>query len=170
MEASLEKQRASVRQQAEAIRATMPPAPPTLTTSRPIPAPACDPISKPELTRMIGDAANRQGVDPALVFEVARQESAFRPCVVSPKGAEGLMQLMPATQIQLDVKNPFDAQESIEAGSKLLKELLERYHGDLSLALSAYNAGSGAVDRAGTIPEIPETKNYVSDILMRLLQ
>jgi soluble lytic murein transglycosylase-like protein len=90
--------------------------------------------------------------------------------VVSPKGAEGLMQLMPATQIQLQVKNPFDARESIDAGTKLLKDLLERYRGDVSLALGAYNAGTSAVDRAGAVPEIPETKDYVSDILMRLAQ
>jgi soluble lytic murein transglycosylase-like protein len=68
------------------------------------------------------------------------------------------------------VVNPFDAKESLEAGSKLLKDLLDRYHGDLSLALSAYNAGAGRVDRAGGIPEIPETKTYVIDILGRLLQ
>jgi soluble lytic murein transglycosylase-like protein len=166
MEASIEKQRASVRRQIEAIAAAMPSAG---TMSRPIPA-DCDPIPKPELTRMIDDAAHRQGVDPALVTEVARQESGFRPCVVSPKGAEGLMQLMPATQTGLQVANPFDAKESLEAGSKLLKDLLQRYHGDLSLALSAYNAGAGRVDRAGGIPEIPETKSYVIDILSRLLQ
>ena len=110
------------------------------------------------------------GVDPALVREVARQESGFRPCVVSPKGAEGLMQLMPATQAQFQVRDPFQAEESLAAGAKLLKQLLDRYNGDLSLALSAYNAGSGRVDKAGGIPEIPETKNYVAEILGRLLQ
>jgi soluble lytic murein transglycosylase-like protein len=80
------------------------------------------------------------------------------------------MQLMPSTQIQFQVSNPFDAKQSIDAGSKLLKDLLDRYHGDLSLALSAYNAGATTVDRAGGIPEIPETKNYVMDVLTRLLQ
>jgi soluble lytic murein transglycosylase-like protein len=79
------------------------------------------------------------------------------------------MQLMPATQADLDVVNPFDAKESLEAGSKLLRDLLDRYHGNLSLALSAYNAGAGRVDRARGVPEIPETKNYVLDILGRLL-
>jgi len=68
------------------------------------------------------------------------------------------------------VKNPFDAKESLEAGSKLLHDLLDRYHGDLSLALSAYNAGATTVDRAGAVPEIPETKNYVLGILNRLTQ
>jgi soluble lytic murein transglycosylase-like protein len=118
---------------------------------------------------MIDVAARRESVDPTLVREVARQESGFRPCAVSPKGAEGLMQLMPATQVQLQVQNPFSAQESLEAGSKLLKQLLDRYHGDLPQALSAYNAGPGPVDRAGDVPPIPETQNYVSSILNRLL-
>jgi soluble lytic murein transglycosylase-like protein len=68
------------------------------------------------------------------------------------------------------VRNPFDAKESLEAGSKLLRDLLGRYHGDLSLALSAYNAGAQTVDKAGAVPEIPETKNYVFGILNRLTQ
>jgi len=80
------------------------------------------------------------------------------------------MQLMPATQAQFQVRDPFQAEESLAAGAKLLKQLLDRYNGDLSLALSAYNAGSGRVDKAGGIPEIPETKNYVAEILGRLLQ
>jgi len=79
------------------------------------------------------------------------------------------MQIMPATQMQLQVKNPFSAEESLEAGSKLLKQLLDRYHGDLSQALSAYNAGPARVDAAGGVPKIPETQNYVSNILNRLL-
>ena len=171
MAASLEKQRASVRRQVEALAAVRPAqAPETYLVRHVVPSFGCDPIPQPELKEMIDGAAQRQGVDPALVREVARQESGFRPCVVSPKGAEGLMQLMPATQADLSVVNPFDAKESLEAGSKLLKDLLDRYHGDLSLALSAYNAGAGRVDRAGGIPEIPETKTYVIDILGRLLQ
>ncbi len=118
---------------------------------------------------MIDAAAQHQSVDPQLVREVAREESGFRPCAVSPKGAEGLMQLMLTTQIQLQVQNPFSAQESLEAGSKLLKQLLDRYQGDLAQALSAYNAGPDRVDKAGGVPKIPETQNYVSDILKRLL-
>ena len=166
MEASIEKQRASIRQQMQAISMSAA----GISMPRPYADPGCEPIPKPELTKMVDDAAQQQGVDPALVLEVARQESGFRPCVVSPKGAEGLMQLMPATQSDLRVVNPFDAKESLQAGSKLLKELLDRYHGDLSLALSAYNAGAGSVDRAGGIPQIPETKNYVIEILGRLLR
>jgi hypothetical protein len=138
--------------------------------SMPVSMPGCDPVPKSDLLQMIDQAAEKEGVDPALVREVARQESAFRPCAVSVKGAEGLMQLMPATQMQFSVTDPFDPGQSLDAGTKLLKQLLDRYHGDLSLALSAYNAGAGTVDRAGGIPEIPETRNYVLSILNRFLQ
>jgi soluble lytic murein transglycosylase-like protein len=167
MEPSLAKQRASVRAQV-AVAATH-------STAWSIPmimpdAAGCEPVPQPELARMIDDIAPRQNVDPALVREVARQESGFHPCAVSPKGAVGLMQLMPSTQLQFQVKNPFDAKESLEAGSKLLRDLLDRYHGDLSLALSAYNAGATTVDKTGSVPEIPETKNYVLGILNRLTQ
>jgi len=96
---------------------------------------------------MIDTVAREQSVDASLVREVARQESGFRPCAVSPKGAQGLMQLMPATQAQLEVRDPFNPQESLSAGAKLLKQLLDRYHGDLALALSAYNSGISRVDR-----------------------
>ena len=170
MAASLQKQRESVRRQAAAIASTAPAGSMGAVSSEVFIPPPCDPVPKLELTEMVEDAANRQGVDPSLVLEVARQESGFRPCAVSRKGAEGLMQLMPSTQIQFQVSDPFDAKQSIEAGSKLLKDLLERYHGDISLALSAYNAGAGRVDRSLGIPEIPETQNYVVDILSRLIQ
>jgi len=129
----------------------------------------CSPLSETEVDKMINEVSQNQHVDAAVVREVARQESHLRPCAVSPKGAEGLMQLMPATQAQLQVSDPFDARQSLEAGAKLLKQLLDRYHGDLSLALSAYNAGAGRVDRSGGVPNIPETKNYVSTILGHLV-
>jgi soluble lytic murein transglycosylase-like protein len=161
---SLAAQRASVRRQTEAAGTASP-----LASSVPNRTAICDALSQPELARMIDVAARREEVDPLLVREVARQESGFRPCAVSSKGAAGLMQLMPATQVQLQVQNPFSAQESLEAGSKLLKQLLDRYHGDLPQALSAYNAGPARVDAAGGVPKIPETQNYVSSILNRLL-
>jgi soluble lytic murein transglycosylase-like protein len=132
--------------------------------------PFCEPIAQPELSMMIDSAADKGGVEPSLIREVARQESGFRPCAVSPKGAQGLMQLMPSTQELFQVIDPFNPIASLDAGAKLLKQLLERYHGDLSLALSAYNAGAGTVDRAGGIPRIPETQNYVANILGRLAQ
>jgi soluble lytic murein transglycosylase-like protein len=173
MDASIAKQRASIEQQIKFIKSPVPPAiPPSFAVSSfSVPPPvayACEPVAQPELTKMIDNVAREHAIDPALVREVARQESAFRPCAVSPKGAEGLMQLMPATQAQLEVHDPFNPQESLSGGAKLLKQLLDRYHGDLALALSAYNAGMTRVDKTFTVPEIPETKGYVTDILGRL--
>jgi soluble lytic murein transglycosylase-like protein len=180
MEASLAKQRASVQKQAAAAGASMVPwTPPTASAPREESSnesqsvmfqPQCDPIAAPELSKMIDTAATNNGVAPSVIREVARQESGFRPCVVSPKGAEGLMQLMPATQDQFRVVDPFNPMASLDAGTKLLRQLLDRYHGDLSLALSAYNSGAGTVDKAGGIPQIPETQNYVANILGRLGQ
>ena len=166
MAASLAKQRASIQVQVQAATATGSSGNPFLMPQ----VAGCEAVSQPELSRMIEDIAPRQNVSPALVREVVRQESGFYPCAVSPKGAAGLMQLMPVTQVQFQVKNPFSPKESLEAGSKLLRDLLDRYHGDLSLALSAYNAGAERVDKAGAVPEIPETKNYVLGILNRLTQ
>jgi soluble lytic murein transglycosylase-like protein len=173
MAASIEKQRASIEQQLKFIKSPAPPAIPAsfAVPSFNVPPPvayACEPVAQPELSKMIDSVAREHNVDPALVREVARQESGFHACAVSPKGAEGLMQLMPATQAQFEVRDPFDPQESLSAGAKLLKQLLDRYHGDLALALSAYNAGMTRVDRTSSVPEIPETKDYVTDILGRL--
>src|SRR5579862_3191686 len=151
MGTSLSKQRASVERQKEQA--------PQVVSRSTTPPPACDPVPAPELDKMIDSASRDQHVDAAVVREVARQESGFHPCAISPKGAEGVMQLMPATQVSLDVRNPFDAQESINAGAKLLKQLLEHYNGDLALALGAYNAGAARVDQTLTVPEIPETKS-----------
>jgi soluble lytic murein transglycosylase-like protein len=131
-------------------------------------APECPPLSQPELKLMIEEASASNGVSPELVREVARQESGFKPCAVSFRGAEGIMQLMPATQSQFAVANPFDVKENMDAGTKLLKQLLDRYGGDLTKALSAYNAGAGRVDKSGDVPDIPETKNYVLSILEKL--
>jgi len=168
MAASIERQRASIEQQLKSIKS---PVPPPIPASFAVPPPmafACEPVAQPELSKMIDNVAREQSVDPALVREVARQESGFHACAVSPKGAQGLMQLMPTTQAQLEVRDPFNPQESLSAGAKLLKQLLDRYQGDLALALSAYNAGMTRVDRTLTVPEIPETKDYVTDILGRL--
>ena len=163
MEPGLALQRASVEKQMAVHR------PPVESMPFPEPVPVCDVLPKTELARMIEAAAARNRVDPSLVREVVRQESAFQPCAVSSKGAQGLMQLMPETQAQFKVGDPFSPEESLAAGSKLLKELLDRYHGDVALALSAYNAGAGRVDKAGGIPDIAETKNYVAAILSRLM-
>ncbi|MBL8227816.1 MAG: lytic transglycosylase domain-containing protein [Bryobacterales bacterium] len=118
---------------------------------------------------MIRLAATREGVREDLVHAVIERESAFRPCAVSPKGAQGLMQLMPATASELGVLDPFDPQQSIDGGVRFLKQLLDRYKGNFELALGAYNAGSGRVDRAGGVPNIAETKDYVLNILSKLV-
>jgi hypothetical protein len=128
----------------------------------------CDPLPGDQLEPLIADAAHKTGVDAQLVRAVIEQESAGRPCALSPKGAEGLMQLMPATADEFDVDDPFDPKQNVEAGTKLLKSLLDRYQNDPALALGAYNAGSGRVDQAGGVPQIPETMDYVSAILQKL--
>ena len=117
---------------------------------------------------VISLAASRAGISSDLVRAVILQESAFDPCAVSSKGALGLMQLMPATARQLGVSNPFDPKQNVEAGAGLLRQLIDRYGGDLSLALSAYNAGPSRVDRAGGVPNITETTNYVRSVLANL--
>jgi soluble lytic murein transglycosylase-like protein len=128
----------------------------------------CEPLPASEVDALVEKAAKRQDLDQAVLRGVMRQESAFRPCAVSPKGAMGLMQLMPATASRLGVPNPFDTAANVDAGAKLLRELLMRYGGDLSLTLSAYNAGSAEVDAAAGVPEIPETQDYVKRVLSTL--
>jgi soluble lytic murein transglycosylase-like protein len=129
---------------------------------------ACDPLPKEHAARLIRETAAREGLTPDLLRAVIGQESSFRPCAVSPKGAMGLMQLMPATARQLGVRDPFDAKENVEAGSRLLKQLLERYGDSVPLALGAYNAGPGQVDRYGGLPPFTETVDYVTGIMERL--
>jgi soluble lytic murein transglycosylase-like protein len=117
-----------------------------------------------DLDKLVEQNSQQQGVKAELIRAVIAQESGARPCAVSGKGAQGMMQLMPATSEQFGVKDPFDARQNVEAGTKLLKQLLTKYNNDVSLALAAYNAGSGRVDKDGGVPQIPETQNYVSDI------
>ena len=120
--------------------------------------------SAEEIDAAIVMAAARHNVDANLVRAVVKVESNFNANAVSRKGAMGLMQLMPATARQLKLKNPFDAEQNVDAGVRHLKQLLESYGGDVSLTLAAYNAGSGAVARSAGIPRFPETQNYVRRI------
>ena len=115
--------------------------------------------------KIISDAARRHEVDPLLVGAVIRRESGFQPAVVSKAGAMGLMQLMPDTAKALGVSNAFDPQQNVEAGTLLLRQLLDRYNGHVDLALAAYNAGPAAVDKYGGIPPFAETQAYVRDIM-----
>ena len=130
--------------------------------------PLCDPIATPQLDKLIEDSSKQEGVKPELIRAVISQESGSRPCAVSSKGAQGLMQLMPATAAQFNVSDPFDPKQNVEAGTRLLKQLLAKYNGDVPLTLSAYNAGSARVDQDGGIPSIPETMKYVTSILAKL--
>jgi len=131
---------------------------------------ACDPIEDAAVNPVIESAARANELHPDLLRAVMRQESQFYPCAVSEKGAEGLMQLMPSTAQQFAVQDVFDPKQNVEAGAKYLKQLFDKYKGDLSLALAAYNAGPTAVDQAKGIPEIPETRNYVEAILKSLVK
>lgn len=113
----------------------------------------------------IAEHAHRHGVAPDLVRAVIQVESAFNPAAVSHKGAMGLMQLMPATAEELGVTDPFDPEQNIRGGVTYLKRLLNRYDQKVELALAAYNAGSGNVDKHGkTVPPFKETRNYVDKI------
>ena len=117
-----------------------------------------------EVDSSIVMAAARHNVDPNLVRAVVKVESNFNSNAVSRKGAMGLMQLMPQTARQLNVKNPFDPDQNVDAGVRHLKSLLESYGGDVNLTLAAYNAGQGAVARNNGVPRFAETQDYVRRI------
>jgi len=192
MQSSIDKQRASVAKglaasvgkQAGPVSATaagsffnlppLSPPPPPLAMEPAMPESAlpdvvCDPVPEASIAPILLEAAQREGLEPRLLTAVIQQESAFRPCAVSQKGAQGLMQLMPDTSTQFGVKDPFDPKQNIDAGAKYLKELIGRYSGNLAVALGAYNAGPAKVDEAGgAVPPIPETTDYVKQILDKL--
>ncbi len=141
----------------------------------PPPKPAAPPVGRsvrapsargaavpPTYARVVEDAAKKHRLDPALVAAVIRAESNFSPWAVSPKGARGLMQLMPATARRLGVSRPFDPAENVLGGTAYLSELADRYgETNVELILAAYNAGEGAVATYGGVPPFRETRNYV---------
>jgi soluble lytic murein transglycosylase-like protein len=114
--------------------------------------------------KLVREAAERHRIDPALVRAVIETESNWNPSAVSRKGAVGLMQLIPTTAQRFGVDDLYSPQQNVDAGVRYLKTLLERYNGNLDLALAAYNAGEGAVDRAHGVPSFRETRNYVQRV------
>jgi soluble lytic murein transglycosylase-like protein len=118
--------------------------------------------------QFIGEAARTQGIAPELVASVIAVESNFNPRAVSAKSARGLMQLMPVTAARFGVSNVFDPRQNIDAGTRYLKELLERYNGNLALALAAYNAGPDKVEQFRAVPPYRETRDYVRRVTNKL--
>jgi soluble lytic murein transglycosylase-like protein len=169
---AIEKQLQSVAQQRELTRAMLPP----LRAPGPAP-PACDPMPDDQVTPLIESAAKERQLPAKLLRAVIEQESAFRACAISDSGAQG-------TAEQYKVQDAFDPKENISAGAALLRALLEKYKGDLPLALAAYNAGPAAVDPIvkapvdpylkppvepiAKVPDIPETRAYVTAIVDKL--
>jgi len=159
---------------AEAIRARSAAGPSVVGAANSLPtephAFAAPPLTGP-LASLVTSVAAREGVPPALVAAVADAESGFNSLAVSSAGAKGLMQLMDGTARGLGVTNPFDPEQNLVGGARYLRGLLDRYHGNLTLALAAYNAGPGAVDAAGgQIPPFPETQIYVRRVLSAFAQ
>jgi len=118
-------------------------------------------INAVALRRLVNDGAARSGLSPSLVRAIVDVESHGDPSAVSRVGARGLMQLMPETAASYGVANAFDPQENVFGGCRYMRDLLDRYHNNVSLALAAYNAGPGAVDASGGIPPFAETRAYV---------
>ena len=174
---SLDRQRASLHQQlsGEAIgprgKAADPSTEPATYFIDPLPAlpqADCERLDKTSVESLIAAAAKKQSLEPALLRAVMKQESGFKPCAVSVRGAQGLMQLMPATAGLLHVQDPFDPEENVQAGAAFLKQLLGRYKGDLRLALVAYNAGTLRADQPANAPYPAETQNYLASIFAQL--
>ena len=125
--------------------------------------------SKSQIREMISQIAQKHGVDEKLVNAVIKQESGFNPNATSHCGAMGLMQLMPATAKGLGVKDAYNPMQNVDGGVRYLKSMLDKYNGNVVLALAAYNAGSGAVDKYKDVPPYKETQNYVKSILANYL-
>lgn len=122
-------------------------------------------VSKGGFDSMISEAAQRYNLNPDLLRAVIKVESNFNPSAESSAGAQGLMQLMPATAKSLGIDNPLDPSQNINGGAKYLRNMIDRFDGDVELALAAYNAGPGNVRKYGGIPPFRETQNYVKKVI-----
>ena len=134
----------------------------------PLPQADCERLDASTVDSLIAAAAKKQSLEPALLRAVMKQESGFNPCAVSIRGAQGLMQLMPATAQLLHVDDAFDPEQNVQGGAAFLKQLLTRYKGDLRLALVAYNAGTLRADQPADAPYPMETQNYLASIFAQL--
>ena len=147
-----------------------PPAAAPVSAPQPQPEPAAPTAPATSDPRgMVREAAARAGLPPNFVESVAKAESGFNPAAVSPKGAIGVMQLMPATAASMGAEAS-DPAQNIEAGARLLRDLLLKYKGDVVKALAAYNAGEAAVDRYQGVPPYPETQHYVNTVVRDYLK
>jgi len=171
MQTSLQKQHESLNRQFDSLRqqlgkdADLPDI--NISFVAPLPPLAvadCAPLPSDDIAALIGNAAKKNSLQPEILHAVMKEESGFKPCAVSIRGAQGLMQLMPATAEQLHVSDPFDPEQNVQAGAAFLKQLLGKYNGDLRLALIAYNAGAARADQGAdrSIPE--ETQSYLAHI------
>jgi soluble lytic murein transglycosylase-like protein len=123
------------------------------------------PVPPEQINALVQQNADVWQVDPALIKSVIANESSFNANATSPVGAQGLMQLMPETAAALGVKDPYDPAQNVAGGTRYLKSLLDRFNGDTRLAVAAYNAGPGAVEKYNGVPPYAETQNYVKNVL-----
>lgn len=182
LEESLKKQRASFEQQMQAVSrqiASSVKSSPVPVSSIPVQQlieplaintnqPDCPTLDQARVNEIISTAAAKNSLAPELLRAVMKQESGFKPCAVSVKGAQGLMQLMPGTARELGVSHVFDPTENVRGGAAYLRQLLDRYQGDLRLALIGYNAGPGRADQSAEAPIPFETENYVANVFADL--
>jgi len=174
--ASVLKQRAAARAQEAAVASHRPaayvssPSTQMIRWTQAVSDIPCVSTSAGQIRDIVDDGARRTGLDANLVHAVVRKESAYNHFATSIKGAQGLMQLMPSVQMQFGVTNPYDPRQNVDAGTRLLKQLIDQYGGDLTRALGAYNAGPARIEQFGGVPPYPETINYVSGILDDLSQ